>query len=261
MLAPLCALTTGLLAGTAAAQNEDYSTQILPQSIEQLRSVSREGDYVTVEGRVLRAKPADNLYMIEDDTGTIIVKIPNHIVRDTGKPARQETIRVSGVYGHKTFVDVRSIKPSSDGSEWGIRVRQLDRKLAGSGSNPNPDTAGDGDVSTSEARKASRESAPAALDSNVRSPKLKSEAKQRMADARKRVLELKRETAEAEAAYARGLHTQMGPDELAYLEAKLEASEQELAEARAAIGPLAEEARESGVDERTIRLYEAGISR
>ena len=239
----------------AAAQDDTYTTLVRAQSIEKLRRTAREGDFVTVQGRVIRVYRTGNLFEIEDDTGKIVVRIPDYVTRDGGRPARNESVRVSGQYDHKTFVDQRNVKHTSDGADWGIRVRQLDREISVSGRNPTPDPA------HAMEQKPRQAAAPAAIGSTVTPPKLDAELKARMGAAADRVRAANRETSEAEAAYARGLHLRPGDDEMAYLENELRRNEQAQSEARAEIPPLVREARENGIDEKLIEMYLSGLSK
>jgi hypothetical protein len=140
-------------------------------------------------------------------------------------------------------------------------VRQLDRQVESAGRNPTPDPAAGHSSESLEKERSRAPSTPAALDSSVTSPSLGSELKERMIAAKQRLRDSNKAVEGAEVAYARGMHTQVSADELAYLTRELEAKEHEQAQASAAIAPLAQEAREQGLDESMIRLYESGTRR
>ena len=78
----------------------------------------KKGEYLALEGKVVRRSRGD-LYLIDDGTGSIWVRIPESVRRAEGEPADYERIRVFGKYTH-AYLD--------DGT-WGIAVSTLKRNL------------------------------------------------------------------------------------------------------------------------------------
>ncbi len=78
----------------------------------------KKGEYLALEGKVVRRSRGD-LFLIDDGTGSIWVRIPESIRREQGEPADYERIHVSGKYTHAYL----------DDSTWGIAVSTLKRNL------------------------------------------------------------------------------------------------------------------------------------
>lgn len=229
-----------------------------PSSIERIRTNAIEGDFVTLQGRVVSIRQS-RFYTLEDASGDrIITVIPNHLTRDTGEPKSGETIRVRGKYDHKTLLDVDKSKKADTRKNWGIRVSAIDRNVATSGRNPNapkyPEPSAD------QGAKA----APAArMDTavTVGTPNAPAELKSRLSVARKQALASRKRLENANADVARGVYRNVEGDERNALSAKQKHAQHEYDEALSVIPPLVEEAIEAGVDRKVLELFEAGLTK
>jgi uncharacterized protein YdeI (BOF family) len=225
--------------------------------IASVREVALEGDFVTIQGLVVRVRTQSNLFMIQDDTGEMLVRIPNHLQREFGAPEEDERIRVTGKYGHKTFMDAEGAQQGpADGGErtWGVRVQRLARNLSGGFRNPSPADAAVPTPAPSTA------GSPAAMEKRAYHPKASEDLKTRMSTARQRVIASERVRKDARAEHARALREGLQGPELEGILARSAKSEQDFNEAFAEIPPLVEEAREAGLDDGVIRMYEAGMN-
>lgn len=216
-------------------------------SIQQLRTSGREGDYVTIEGRVVR-KWDDEFFDLEDGTGKMTVAIPEYLFREAGEPERNERIKVRGKYDHAY------LEPSSTKNDyWGVRVEKLERNR------PEPPRKAE---EVSNAAKSITPPAPAAQsEMGSATPHASRELVERLSAARRRVEAARKASDEANARWARAMYHKEpeGPDRDAIEQARIRA-ERELAEARAAVGPLIDEARRSGVSDRLADLVEEDLS-
>jgi uncharacterized protein YdeI (BOF family) len=226
--------------------------------VDRIRSEAREGDIVTLEGRVVSVSRS-RFFTLQDGSGDqIIVVIPDHLLREIGEPSQGEAIRVRGKYDHKTHLDVDKSKESDPGKNWGIRVSAVDRNLATSGRNPNPP-----EHRAPTSSDAVTKAAPAAPMSavTVGGPNIEGELKARLATARKTALAAQKKLENANTEFARGEYRKVEGAEKDALFGSQKRAQQEYDEAIAAMLPLVEEAHESGVNPKAIELYEAGLTK
>ncbi len=129
-LATLAMLVPILALGTAQAWQGELAGAVQP--ISEVLDKAESGDYVAVEGEVVRIHSSMGSLMIlgfEDDTGTVLLAIPNHLRRHfdgggpTGgagpsgaKPRVGMRARVAGKWGHARL----------DTNTWGIRVQHVE---------------------------------------------------------------------------------------------------------------------------------------
>jgi hypothetical protein len=224
--------------------------------VARIHSDAQEGQVVTLEGHVVSIS-RKRFFTLEDASGErIITVIPDHLQREIGNPAKGETIRVRGKYGHKTFLDVDKSKKSVPHKTWGIRVSAVDRNVSTSGRNLTPDPA------MLDERIEPKASPAAPLSAvTIATPNTTAELKERLSAARKRALEAQKKLGNVKADVARGTYRNVEGAEKAALSASEEQAQHEYDEAAAAIEPLVKEARESGVDPKLLELYEAGITK
>ena len=259
LLFPLLLCVSALALFASIAQAEDRPSRLgLSWGVERIHSEAREGDTVTLEGRVVSISRS-RFFTLQDAAGDqIVTDIPNHLMRDTGKPKSGETIRVRGKYDHKTHLDVDKSKKADTRKNWGIRVSAIDRNVSTSGRN----TGAPEHVAPSPSKDA--EAAPAAPMGSavtVGTPNTPAELKARLTTARKHVLATQKKLEDANADFARGEYRNVEGAERDALSASQKRSQQEYDEAVAVISPLVEEAREAGVDPKVLGLYEAGITK
>jgi len=95
-----------------------------PSPIAEVHERAESGDYVIVEGVVVDVGSGQGslrLATIEDDTGRVIIALPNHLLRnietEPGKSPLYQRVRVAGKWDH-AYMD--------DGT-WGIRVSAIER--------------------------------------------------------------------------------------------------------------------------------------
>jgi len=253
-----------LLAGlTAAAEEKRPSRLGQPSSIESVRERALAGDFVTIQGEIVGIK-SGRLFELRDDTGKVLAVIPDHLKREVGTPKLRETVRVFGKWDHDPFVAPERAENRTEGdwaeSTWGIRVQKLERNL--SSSSRNPAHSRDTQPSVTTTRKPASGS-PAAIEGAARvvhSPQVEQEFKQRLAAAKMRVLDSQKVYDDASADYARALHQGVAGAELEALELGRANALSSLTDATSAIPPLTAEAREAGVDETLIQMYEKGIT-
>jgi len=222
-----------------------------------IRSEAREGQVVTLQGRVVSVSRS-RFFTLEDVSGKkMITLIPEHLQREIGKPKKGETIRVRGKYGHKTLLDVeKSMKTVSDNT-WGIRVSSVDRNVPSNGRNPSPADP------VAESAGPDTKAAPAAPLSAVTigTPNIREELKVRLTVARKGALAAQKKLEDANAEFARGEYRKVEGAEKEVLSGSQTRAQQEYDAAIAEMLPLVEEAHEAGLDPKLIELYEAGITK
>ena len=256
LLFPVLLLASLLTLIASIAQAEAPS----PRSswgVARIRSEAREGQVVTLQGRVVSVSRS-RFFTLEDVSGKQMISvIPEHLLRETGKPKRGETIRVRGKYDHKTLLDVEKSKKSDSEGIWGIRVSSVDRNVPSSGRNPSP-----ADPMASSAGSDTK-AAPAAPMSAVTigTPNIREELKERLTVARKSALAAQKKLEDANAEWARGEYRKVEGAERETLSGSQKRAQQEHDEAIAAMLPLVEEAHEAGLDPKLIKLYEAGITK
>ena len=256
LLSPVLLLASLLTLLASVAQAEAPS----PGSswgVEKIRSEAREGQVVTLQGRVVSVSRS-RFFMLQDVSGKqMITLIPEHLLREIGKPEKGERIRVRGKYGHKTLLDVEKSKKSVSDNTWGIRVSSVDRNIPSSGRNPSP--ADRVAPNTGPDMKA----APAAPLSAVTigTPNTPEELKVRLSVARKSALAAQKKLEDANAESARGEYRKVEGAEREALSGSQTRAQQEYDEAIAEMLPLVEEAHEAGIDPKLIEIYEAGITK
>ena len=230
-------------------------------TVERVRSQAREREIVAVQGRIVDIRES-RLFTIEDERGDrIVVRIPDYVQRETGKPATGEAIRVRGMYDHKTFIDVEREEKGSDEDEknWGIRVSELARNVEMSGRNPRPDPSTKG-LSTAVEPAPSSPAAPEGLKT-VGTPNAPKALKLRMGEARQRALKSREALEDANAAAVHAAGRGATDTTGTALATRRDQAQREYEAALEAMRALAEEARASGLDPRVVDLYEAGITK
>ena len=95
-----------------------------PIPIAEVHEKAESGDYVVVEGVVVDVRSGQGslrLATIEDDTGRVIIALPNHLLRDVkttpGRTPLYQRVRVAGNWDHKYM----------DDGTWGIRASAIEQ--------------------------------------------------------------------------------------------------------------------------------------
>ena len=199
------------------------------------------GDYFAIEGTVTKSR-SRGLYTVQDESGEMLVLIPEFITREVGVPELYEKIRVSGKFDRKKL----------DHGIQGMRVARLERlgkNLGGRGA-------------TSEVSIPEPSAPPAARsveDNNAELivPVLSEELKRRLSAQRMAFDAANEEVEEASGDYAKALY-QAGENgevsrDVQERMARAEAHRDDIAKT---IPPLVEEARKAGVAPELLKMYE-----
>jgi hypothetical protein len=122
MRAALLALIACLtLAAPALAWKGEMAAGVLP--IAEVKARAESGDIVVVEGRITdvgTGSGSRRVVTLEDATGSVLVRVPEHLLRklnDGRDPEVGRRVRVSGRWDHATL----------DSDVWGIHAQDAER--------------------------------------------------------------------------------------------------------------------------------------
>ena len=209
------------------------------------------GSYFTIEG-VVRSSSQSRFFTVQDRTGKMIVVIPQYITREQGVPESGERIRVFGKYDHKKL----------DATVKGMRVTRLTRlgRMAGAKGDPSPNQApipNGAKASTPPAAAFPRDS-----DASIIQPTAAADLKERLRAKRIEFAEAKKGAEAAGAEYADALYAAGDGPVDSDVQGKLREAEAKMASVADSILPLLDEAREAGIPNDLIQLYQrsTGIS-
>jgi hypothetical protein len=199
-----------------------------------------------IEGRVT-SNNGEGLFMLDDGSGQMYAYIPSHVLRDAGSMQRKEPrigerIRVGGIYSREPL----------NRQLHGIIVSKLERDVGEPRREPRTPPP------SPKAPAAEEEPAPAAPDvSHSITPDVSRDWVEKLSAARGELLDARKELREAEVAYGRELKRADNPSLMdPAVVAREERAEKREADARAAIAPMLLEARQGGVSEDVLSLYE-----
>ena len=213
--------------------------------IAQANESADTGDYFAVEGVVVKTS-GKRFFTIRDESGEMLLLIPDYLTREKGMPERLERIRVSGKYDNKKL----------DTSVKGMRVSGMQRfgKVTGMKGQASPDSAELVPTRSSETPPASVHLSES--QGTMMRPKASRDLVDRMADMRRAFEAAKKEVEQAAELYADALYAagDDGKVDPAILD-RLEAAEARMAEIARGIPPLVEEARAAGISDNLINLY------
>jgi hypothetical protein len=95
-----------------------------PTPIQEVNEKAESGDYVVVEGVIVDVRSGGGSYRLatlEDDTGRVIVAVPEYLRRTIekkpGESALHQRVRAAGKWDHKAM----------DKGVWGIRASAIER--------------------------------------------------------------------------------------------------------------------------------------
>jgi uncharacterized protein YdeI (BOF family) len=215
--------------------------------IAEAMSQAESGDYFVVEGVVIDTKSKE-LYRIRDDSGTMLIRIPDFVRRESGVPKKNEKIRVSGRFDSKKL----------DSSTQGMRVQQLYRLGLVSGAQGAASSAGTTRPVTPTPTLTPTPTPPAAPSTGttkkqVLQPTAGRELVEQIGAARRELAAARDELREANVAYGRALHAagDHGSMDSAIAEREVQA-EQRVRDAEKSLEPLFEKARAAGVPDSLI---------
>lgn len=245
MTLALCAL----LAVPAAAWKSRLEGLVVP--IAEAHEFADKGDRIVVEGVVQDSADA-RIFRIRDDTGDLYLRIPESLRREHGVPQRHERIRVAG----------RWTDAYLDKDIQGIHVQILERLGRDGARSGAPGPAVEPAPAPQTSPPAAASSDPSAPKKQVFAPRTSAAWKQRLGDARQRVLRAEREAQQANAEFARAVNAQ-GSEEAVdpAIAQRRKRTDAELAAARQEIPELVTAARSSGVDPKILEIYERATLR
>jgi uncharacterized protein YdeI (BOF family) len=238
-------IIAGLLLGavaTATAWTDRLEGLVMP--ISEAQEKAESGDRFAIEGVVVESK-SGRVFTLRDDSGEMYILIPDFLVRKHGTPKRNEVIRVAGRFDKKHL----------DPGITGMKVQDLERlgKQGARVGSPSGE-----EEATSGAEAARTRPAPASPGQvRVKSPSVPAEWKERLGDARDRLLAAEKDVQVARTAYARALRDAGSKSAVdPAITARMDAAEAELAQVRREMPKLVEDARQAGVDPKLLSLYE-----
>lgn len=221
-------------------------------SIAEAREHADTGDYFSIGGVVVSSSQ-NRVFTIRDQTGEMLVVIPQYITRETGIPQAHERVVVRGKYDNKKL----------DASVKGMRVTHLSRLGRVDGHKGKPSPAAHAVTVTG-----SGAASPAGAFLNESSattyqPTASADLKERL---RAKRLEFGTAKADAEAVaslYADALYAAGDGPVDSEIQGRLQRAEARVAAILASLPPLIDEARAAGVSQDLLELYKqsAGMSR
>ena len=220
-------------------------------TISEAQKNADTGSYFAIEG-VVRSSRQNRFFTVQDRTGEMVVVIPEYITREQGVPESGERVRVFGKYDHKKL----------DATVKGMRVTRLTRlgRMAGAKGDPAPNQA--------PIPNGSRASTPPAAaflrdsDASIIQPTAAADLKERLRAKRIEFAAAKKEAEAAGVEYADALYAAGDGPVDADIQGKLREAEAKMASVADSILPLLDEAREAGIPNDLIQLYQrsTGIS-
>ena len=109
------------LAAPASAWKGTLQSGVVP--IAEVVAKAESGDYVTVQGTITAVtigSGSRHVVTLEDGTGSVLVRVPEHLLRSLNEGSAPEvgrTVRVGGTWGHGYL----------DNEVWGIHAQKAER--------------------------------------------------------------------------------------------------------------------------------------
>ena len=215
-------------------------------SIADVQEKAEVGDYFAIQGVVVK-KAGKRLFTVRDDTGEMAVLIPENLTRKFGMPRVGEQVVLSGKYDREKL----------DKNLHGMRVITLELQGKVTGSGP----AAQSNVATTPTP-IDREAIRPTSEPSVMTSKVPADWKTRLGDARQEWMAAVAESEDAHGDYARAIH-QAGSEEAvgSALRERATTSDERLNRAEENVAKLVEQAREAGVSQETLELYERATTR
>ena len=237
-------VTLAVALGATLAATATWAAPTHP--IADARKSVEIGQHFAIEGVVVDIVDK-RFFTLRDDTGEMIVAIPDYITRAHGMPVKHERVRVQGKFDRKKL----------DHSIEGMRVYSLRRLGTATGGRGNPEPEAT-EIVPQPVPAAAMEGKPSGVES--RQPMLQKELRDRMR-AHARAYDTARKQAEAaslryaRAATAAGPEGRIDPKVIA----EMEAADARVREIQSGVPALADEARKAGLEESAVQLYEKGL--
>ena len=115
------AAIAGALAAPAAAWKGTLQSGVVP--IAEVMAKAESGDFVTVQGTitdVTTGSGSRNVVTLKDASGSVLVRVPEHLLRSLNQgraPEVDRVVRVGGTWGHGYL----------DHDVWGIHAQTAER--------------------------------------------------------------------------------------------------------------------------------------
>ena len=130
VIGSLVLLLVGAFATTTVAWKGELAEAVRP--IAEVQENAESGDYVVIEGRVADVREGDGSVMIvifEDDTGSVPLAVPNHLLRKFAGATPQGGAGPTGVMptiGNRARVGGSWDHKHMDQHTWGIHVQRVE---------------------------------------------------------------------------------------------------------------------------------------
>ncbi len=226
-------------------------------SIAQAQQLAEKGDHFVIEGEITTNVRAgvDSVFVLNDGTGEMMIRIPDFVRREQGLPDGGEYIRVAGQYDYETLN--REI--------WGLAVQKMERNLESprKSNAPPPAALATGDAAPLATGNGGP-SEPRAKESwgsqsQSITPTADREIIEKLRAARQNLLAARRDLMTVNVEYARAYDKVEKTSEIdADMRDRLAEAEARETDARKAIAPLIVEAERAGVSSKLLEIYKRG---
>ncbi len=218
-------------------------------SIAQAQQMAEKGDHFVIEGEITTNVRAgvDSVFVLNDGTGEMMIRIPDFVRREQGLPDGGEYVRVAGQYDYDTL----------NREAWSLVVRKMERNLEPPRKlhAPPPAALATGDAAPAEPQ--AKESWGSQSQSIT--PAADREIIEELRAARQHLLAARRDLMTVNVEYARAFDKVEKPNDVdADLRDRLAEAEARETDARKAIAPLIVEAERAGVSSKLLEVYKRG---
>jgi uncharacterized protein YdeI (BOF family) len=246
-VAALAALMIFGFVATATAWQGRLEKSVV--TISQAQQLAEKGDHFVIEGEITTyvRTGVDNVFVLNDGTGEMMIRIPDFVRREHGLPDGGEIVRVAGQYDYETL----------NRELWGLQVQQMERNLETprkSIAQP-PAALPTGDAAPAEPQ--AKESWGSQSQSIT--PAADREIIEKLRAARQNLLAARRDLMTVNVEYARAFDkVEKTSDVDADLRGRLAEAEARERDARKAVAPLIIEAERAGVSSKVLEIYKRG---
>jgi len=218
-------------------------------TISQAQQLAEKGDHFVIEGEIttIVRTGVDNVFMLNDGTGEMMIRIPDFVRREHGLPDGGEIVRVAGQYDYETL----------NRELWGLQVQQMERNLV----TPRKSIAQPPVAPTTRHGGPLEPQAKESWGSQSQSitPAADREIIEKLRAARQNLLSARRDLMTVNVEYARAFDkVEKTSDVDADLRGRLAEAEARETDARKAVAPLIIEAERAGVSSKLIEIYKRG---
>lgn len=246
-VAALAALMLFGFVATATAWQGRLEKSVV--TISQAQQMAEKGDHFVIEGEITTyvRTGVDNVFVLNDGTGEMMIRIPDFVRREHGLPDGGEIVRVAGQYDYETL----------NRELWGLQVQQMERNLVTPRKSivqpPVTPTTRDGGPLEPQAKQSW------GSQSQSITPAADREIIEKLRAARQNLLSARRDLMTVNVEYARAFDkVEKTSDVDADLRGRLAEAEARETDARKAVAPLIIEAERAGVSSKLLELYKRG---